>query len=233
MKKCQKKKEASGLLEDQIEYTKELLTIVKEDGRFTALPGIKEQIDYLEETMNDTEIELEYSKDQDAKVGHKTADTSFFGYKTHIAMTPERIITAATITSGEKHDGKELVNLIEKSEDNGIEIEAIIGDGAYSEKDNLDYCRENNIKNVSKLSKSVTHGIGKNKEDFEYNKDAGMYVCKAGHMSIRKAKQGSKNSNYGDANACGKLGITIQGATTLFLANMKRIIKLKEEKIKV
>ena len=305
--KMPKKKEASGLLEDQIEYTKELLKLVKDDGRFTTLPGIKEQIDYLEETMNDTEIELEYSKDQDAKVGHKTADTSFFGYKTHLAMTPERIITAATITSGEKHDGKELTNLIEKSEYNGIEVEAIIGDGAYSEKDNLDYCSENNIKNVSKLSKSVTHGNGKNKEDFEYNKDAGMYVCKAGHMSIKKTKSGSKNKNqqvesyffdvekckhcsfkdgcykegaktktynvkikddthikhmdymeteefknlykerykieaknaelknnynYGNANACGKIGITIQGATTLFLTNMKRIIKLLEEKNK-
>lgn len=174
--KMPKKKETSGLLEDQIEYTKELLKLLKEDGRFTVLPGIKEQIDYLEETMNDTEIELEYSKDQDAKVGHKTADTSFFGYKTHLAMTPERIITAATITTGEKHDGKELISLIEKSENNGIEVEAIIGNGAYSEKDNLDYCRGNNIKNVSKLSKSVTHGNGKNKDDFEYNKDAGMYV---------------------------------------------------------
>ena len=307
--KMPKKKESSGLLEDQIEYTKELLNIIKEDGRFTALPGIKEQIDYLEETMNDTEIELEYSKDQDAKVGHKTADTSFFGYKTHIAMTPERVITAATITTGEKHDGKELINLIEKSENHGIEVEAVIGDGAYSEKDNLEYCEKNNIKNVSKLSKSVTHGNGKNKDNFEYNKDAGMYVCKAGHIAIRKRKQGSnkgevdtrveayffdvekckhcpfkegcykegakfktytvkikndthikhmdymetdefkelykerykieaknaelkKNYDYGNANACGKLGITIQGATTLFLTNMKRIIKLNEEKNK-
>ena len=305
--KMPKKKEATGLLEDQIEYTKELLKIVKDDGRFTTLPGIKEQIDYLEETMNDTEIEIEYSKDQDAKVGHKTADTSFFGYKTHIAMTPERIITAATITTGEKHDGKELINLIEKSENAGIEVEAIIGDGAYSEKYNLDYCSENNIKNVSKLSKSVTHGNGKNKDDFEYNKDAGMYVCKAGHMAIIKRKTGKKNKNeqvesyffdvekckhcpfkdgcykegaktktfnvkikddthiaqmdymkteefktlykerykieaknaelknsynYGNANACGKPGITIQGATTLFLTNMKRIIKLNEEKNK-
>ena len=31
-------------------------------------------------------------------------------------------------------------------------------------------------------------------------------------------------------SACEKIGITIQGATTLFLANMKRIIKLNEEK---
>ncbi len=305
--KMPKKKEATGLLEDQIEYTKELLKLIKDDGRFTALPGIKEQIDYLEETMNDTEIELEYSKDQDAKIGHKTADTSFFGYKTHIAMTPERIITAATVTTGEKHDGKQLSNLIEKSTYNGIEVEAIIGDGAYSEKENLDYCSENEIKNVSKLSKTVTHGNGKNKDDFEFNKDAGMYVCKAGHMAITKRKTGSKdkneqvesyffdvekckhcpfkngcykegakaktfnvkikdnthiaqmdymkteefknlykerykieaknaelknNYNYGNANACGKLGITIQGATTIFLANMKRIIKLNEEKNK-
>ena len=193
--KMPKKRETTGLLEDQIEYIKELLNVIKEDGRFTALPGIKEQIDYLEEAMNDTEIELEYSKDQDAKVGHKTADTSFFGYKTHIAMTPERIITAATITSGEKHDGKELNDLIEKSQNNGIEVEVVIGDGAYSEKENLDYCSENNIKNVSKLSKSVTHGNGKNKQDFLYNKDAGMYVCKAGHMAINKRKTGSKKNN--------------------------------------
>ena len=307
--KMPKKKESTGLLEDQIDYTKELLKIIKDDGRFTALPGLKDQIDYLEETMNDTEIELEYSKDQDAKIGHKTADTSFFGYKTHIAMTPERIITAATITTGEKHDGKELINLVEKSKNNGIEVEAIIGDGAYSEKENLDYCSENKIKNVSKLSKFVTHGNSKRNDNFEYNKDAGMYVCKAGHMAIKKAhqkgnehnnytevdnyffdvekckhcpfkkgcyKEGAKtksynvtikkdihlnhmdymkteefktlykerykiesknaelknNYNYGNANACGKLGITIQGATTLFLANMKRIIKLNKEKNK-
>ena len=195
--KMPKKRESSGLLEDQIEYTKELLEVLRADGRFEKIPGIKEQIDYLNETMEDTEVELEYSKDQDAKVGHKTADTSFFGYKSHIAMTPERIITAAKITSGEKHDGKQLQDLIKKTQKNGIEVEAVIGDGAYSEKENLDYCEEKGIKNVSKLSKSVTHGNGKNKEDFEFNKDAGMYVCKAGHMAIKKMKQGSKSDSNG------------------------------------
>lgn len=305
--KMPKKRESTGLLEDQIQYSKELIKVIKDDGRFEKLPNIKEQLDYLEETINDTEIEIEYSKDQDAKVGHKTADTSFFGYKTHIAMTPERIITASVITSGEKHDGKQLQTLIEKSQKNGIEVEAIIGDGAYSESDNLEYCNKNDIKNVSKLSSSVTHGNGKNKDDFEYNKDARMYVCKAGHMAVKKAKQGSKENNtqvecyyfdvekckhcpfrdgcykegaksktfsvkiksdthtaqmdymetdefkelysnrymieaknselknnygYDEANACGKLGMTIQGATTLFLVNMKRIIKLNTEKNK-
>lgn len=94
--KMPKKREASGLLEDQIEYIKELLEVVKKDGRFTKLPGIKEQIDYLED---------------------KNAE----------------------------------------------------------------------LKN---------------------------------------------NDNYGNASTCGKLGIIIQGATTLFLTNMKRIIKLNKERNK-
>ena len=78
--KMSKKRESSSLLEDQIEYTKELLKVVKEDKRFPNLPAIKEQINLLEETIMDTEYEIEYSKDQDARIGHKTADTSFFGY---------------------------------------------------------------------------------------------------------------------------------------------------------
>lgn len=107
-----------------------------------------------------------------------------------------------------KKDGKELTNLIKKSQNNGIKVEAIIGDKAYSEKYNLEYCEENKIKNISKLSSNVTHGNGKNKENFEINKDAGMYVCKAGHVAIRKAKQGKKDNNqqvecyYFDVEKC-------------------------------
>ena len=95
------------------------------------------------------------SKDQDARIGHKTADTAFFGYKTHIAMTPERIITAAVVTSGEKVDGKQTQELIEKMNDNGVPVEAVVGDGAYSEKEVIEYTNSNNIKLVSKLSKTV------------------------------------------------------------------------------
>ena len=154
------------------------------------------------------------------------------------------------------------------------------------------------------------HGNKPNNNHFEYNKDAGMYVCEAGHMAIKKThsiikdkrynsqsevesyffdvekckycphkkgcyKEGAKsktynvtikndvhvkhmdymktdefqelyserykieaknselksNFGYDTANACGKNGITIQGASALFLANIKRIIKLKEEKL--
>ncbi|MBZ9609973.1 transposase, partial [Clostridium estertheticum] len=33
----------------------------------------------------------------------------------------------------------------------------------------------------------------KKEDEFEFNKDAGLFVCPAGHMAIKKAKQGKKN----------------------------------------
>ena len=312
--KMPEKRENTGIIEDMNKYVDELLEVVKKEERLMEHGGIREQIDYLEETNEDIkeaiktikkEIPSEYSKDKEARTGHKTADTSFFGYKNHIAMTTERIITSATMTSGERNDGQEMQGLIEKTEATGLEIEAVIGDGAYSSKEDLEYCERKGIKVASKINKMILEGHGK-KEEYTYNKDADMYVCKAGHMAIRKAKdvcgkqnrdviryyfdvekckvcplregcykEGSKKKsitvtikkeihnkqkeymeteefkelykerykieaknneikNIGDmktAIGCGKLGITIQGASTLFLTNIKRIRKLREEKL--
>ena len=115
-------------------------------------PKVKEQLNLLKETIEDDIEHLQIFKDQDAKVGHKSADSSFFGYKTHIALSEERIITAAIVTTGEKNDGKQLQTLIEKSKNAGMEIETVIGDAAYSEKENIQYTKKNEIKLVAKLN---------------------------------------------------------------------------------
>lgn len=147
----------------------------------------------LKEVVEDYTEQLTYSTDPDARVGHKTADSSFFGYKTHIAINDERLITAAIVTTGEKSDGKYLQELIEKSQETGMEIETVIRDTAYSEKDNILYAKENELQLVSKLHPQITQGSRVKEDEFEFNKDAGMYVCKAGHLAIRKARTGKKN----------------------------------------
>jgi hypothetical protein len=43
------------------------------------------------------------------------------------------------------------------------------------------------------LNPSITQGFRKDQDKFDYNKDADMFVCPAGHMAIRKARQGKKN----------------------------------------
>ncbi len=64
---------------------------------------------------------------------------------------------------------------------------------------------------ISKLNPSVTQGFRKKENEFEFNKDAGMYVCKEGHMAIRKARQGKKgvatnqvDTYYFDIEKCEK-----------------------------
>ena len=148
----------------------------------------------LKEVLSDIEDHYVTSGDEDARVGHKSEDDAFFGYRTHIAMSDERIITAATVTSGEKGDGPQLEELVEQSRSNGMVVETVVGDTAYSGKDNiiLSNDEENGFELVARLNPTISNGTRKEEDQFDYNKDAGMFVCPAGHMVIRKARQGKK-----------------------------------------
>ena len=180
-------------LEHELAYTQSLLDKVSEDKILIHIPKIQERLNLLKETLEDIQDHYTTSKDKDARVGHKTRDDHFFGYKSHIAMTPERIITAATVTSGERGDGPQLPELVEKSRQNGIEVDTVIGDTAYSGDSNLKQAQEEGYRIVAKVNPAISQGFRSESEQWEYNKDAGMYICPAGHMAIRKAKQGKKN----------------------------------------
>ncbi|MGG4550600.1 IS1182 family transposase [Rossellomorea marisflavi] len=194
MKEKFPEKPTSDDLEAELEYSQRLVEVIEKEPTLVALPSLKEPLNLLKETMEDDRLELRASEDPDARVGHKSADSSFFGYKTHLAMSQERIITAATVTTGEQTDGKQLQTLVEKSQKAGMEVDEIIGDAAYSGKENIAYATKHDITLVSKLNPSVSKGFRKKEDEFEYNKDAGMFVCPAGHMAIRKARQGKKDA---------------------------------------
>ena len=180
-------------LEKELAYCKELETRIENEPSISSIPAVKEKLNLLKETVEDTQENLTLSKDTDAKIGHKSAESSFFGYKTHLAMTEERIITAAVVTSGEKGDGPELPELLKMSQENGVDIDTIIGDAAYSGKENLRITSEQNIKVVARLNPSITQGFRKDEDKFDYNKDADSFVCPQGHLAIRKARGGTKD----------------------------------------
>lgn len=181
-------------LEHELEYVDRLLGHLSSDPLISEIPAVKEKMNLLSETVDDIRDHYNTSKDRDARVGHKSTEDAFFGYKTHIAMSPERVIVAATVTSGEKGDGPELDNLVKKSRANGIDVDVVVGDAAYSGKENIQMAAEENIELVAKLNPSISLGCRKEENKFEYNKDAGMFVCPAGHMAVRKARQGKKNT---------------------------------------
>jgi hypothetical protein len=188
-------KNDSNDLEKEIMYSKELEALLEASPTISGVPSVKEKLNLLKESIDDIEQQKQgvVSKDMDAKIGHKSADSSFFGFKTHLAMTEERIITGAVVTSGEKGDGPILPELIAQSQNNGIAVDIVIGDAAYSGKKNLELAKEKNIQIVAKLNPAISQGTRKKEDEFDYNKDADMVICPVGHIAVRKAVQGKKN----------------------------------------
>ena len=188
-------------LKDELTNCEELMDFTSSDPILANNPALKESINYLAEAIDDVRSHNPISYDKEARTGHKSAETSFLGYKTHIAMTPERIITAATVTTGEKSDGKELPSLLTKTEKNGVEVDTIIGDAAYSGKENLEMANERDIVVVAKLNPVITQGHKPKTSAlaamFSYNKDADRYVCPMGILSAKGSeREYNDNKNH-------------------------------------
>jgi transposase len=167
------------------DFCHSLILFLEENG-IAQIPAVGNKVNLLKEGLEDMEYKRIISRDKDAKYGSKGPGKGFFGYKAHIGMTPESIVVAATVTSGEVGDGEYLIPLVDQAKQNGIEVDCAIADTAYSSKENLDALK-GNVKVVAPINPQVTQGRRSDKETgFHYNKDADMYVCPAGELSMRK-----------------------------------------------
>jgi transposase len=172
-------------LDDEIKYIEELIDVLKEDitdEDHKKLKNRYNQVKELVEKINHEDIQS--MTDENAKIGYKSESDKFFGYKNHLAVTEERIITGVEVTDGAASDGKQLGILIEKTKQCGLEVKEVIGDKAYSGKDNLEYSDDIDI--ISKLHPIISNGNRQNDDGFYFNKDADMMVCKTGHLAIKK-----------------------------------------------
>ena len=185
LKGCLPEKYEGTDLEKEMDYLSGLLSYLKEQ-KVSFLPVVSEKMNLLAEMMEDVADHYTISADSDARTGHKTADSEFFGYKGHLAVTPERLVVAATMTSGEKGDGPELPELIRKTKANIPDLEEVIGDAAYSGQDNLENAKKEKVNLIAKLNPVVANSINIERDGFIYNKDAGMMICPSGHMAKRK-----------------------------------------------
>lgn len=178
-------------LEEESEYMENLLKFAR---LHPDKPGsVAKEIASAEALLKESRFkEIHSIHDPEARVGYKGADAPFHGYKTHIAMTDERMISAIEVTTGEVSDGKYLGSLIEKTEGRGMEIDELLADAAYSGKDNLELLESKSIAAYAPLNPAVSNGSRKENTGFEYNKDADMMRCPAGRLSFKKARQGKK-----------------------------------------
>jgi len=130
-------------LTEEIEYTYRLLESVGAQIQQSENKKLVELYERIKELLDTDRIrEIRSKNDEDARFGHKTATTTFFGYKNHLAMTEERIITGIEVTYGGEPDGKQLPTLLEKTINNGVQVKEAIGDMAYVSEDNLETCEK-------------------------------------------------------------------------------------------
>lgn len=183
-------------IEEEIAYTKELLRALEEGIASCGNQKIQRISKKMKELLENEQIrDIRSKDDKDARFGHKTATSTFYGYKNHLAMTQERMIAGISVTHGGAPDGQELPGLIEKAQEKGIKVTEVIGDMAYVSDDNLKACGKE-IMLIARTNTAVAAAAnGKPDEGFCFNKDAGILQCPAGEPAMRAEKRTAQNGN--------------------------------------
>jgi len=191
------KPDETAELSEEIEYTCRLLDSVGTEILQSEKSALIKLYRHIKELLDTDRIrEIRSKTDEDARYGHKTANSVFFGYKNHLAMTEDRIITGIEVTHGGEADCNQLPSLLEKTIHNGVKVKEAIGDMAYVSEDNLDTCEENGVTLFARTNSAVAAvAAAELEEGFSFNKDAGLLQCSAGELAIRVDKKAGKNGN--------------------------------------
>lgn len=182
------------------------------------LPAVKEKCNVLKEAVEDTQEHLNYSTDTDARVGHKAADGSFYGYKTHLSISDERIITAAVVTTGKKSDSHPGAS-------------ARMAYFFYVKKCKVRPLREGCFKAGAKAK---TYSVSFKSEEhldqqaFQETEEFKRLARERYKIEVKNSELKNKHE-YDQALNESSFGMQIQGATTIFAVNLKRILKLLNE----
>jgi len=205
-------------VEEMLKASREIIELVRCHETAMNIPAVKNHLELLEEAIDEAETRGFCSKDKDAHGGHKSVNKPFFGTKEHLAIDSETgLITAAVVTSGEKTDDKYVRDLVEQSRENGMDVNEVIADKAYSTTENLELADQEvldengnpvlnedgtvkkNFTLYSQIHKNISNVLNDKNDGFTFNKDAGMMTCPAGHLATGKffhPKYKQRNAHY-------------------------------------
>lgn len=176
---------------EAVEFATALIESLKATfPQYEAVPAVSHIVNRMEEEINEFK-EHGYTSyvDKDARVGYKSNNYSFFGYKSHLlADVDSGIVIGQSVTPGNESDtlaGEALVKTICESDE--VDMEYLMGDSAYSSAAMLDIAAEHEFELVATPNatlgtcKAFDHG-------FKYTKDADAVICPAGNLSVSKKK---------------------------------------------
>jgi len=183
-------------------YLEESISKVEENIDLENNSKTKDVVDNAKEILADPKFIKQKGVrsiiDRDARVGHKSKTSNFFGYKTeYMITTNERIITAVNVDNGAYVDGTKFDELLELTKKSGITINEVYGDKAYFRKPILDKIKEVGARPYIPVSE-MAYRI--NEELYSYNKDSDEWFCAQGNKTekkvYKKRKSGKETYRY-------------------------------------
>lgn len=153
----------------------------------------------------------------------------FYGYKTHLSLNAGNgLITSVVATPGNRSDGKQLPQLVEKDEAVGVEVEVYAGDKGYDDGENHELLRVKGKKSALCLNRYRTEKKDRNKGLWVAMKESEEY--KEGQRERYKIEQknGEAKRRHG-LGRCRYLGLAkyaVQSLLTAMVLNLKRMVRL-------
>jgi IS5 family transposase len=179
-------------------------------------------------------------RDEDARWGTKgrkrvkTADgktvlvnKAFYGYKAHLSVNAEsEIITSVLVTPGNKTDGQQFRELVQKDEQAGIEARVYAGDKGYDDGDNHEmlFCRGKSSALCLNRYRTEKYPEGlwaelKASEDYQ----AGQ---RERYKIEQKNAEAKRRHGLGRCRYLGLARYAVQGLMTAIVINLKRMVLL-------
>jgi hypothetical protein len=161
------------------EYTKSLMDAAEKEIYGKPAPKTQRMIGLGRQVLGDPRFIAQKGirslVDTDARVGYKSKEDSFFGYKAEFAMIPEeRLITAVEVHDGAYVDGDGYNELYDRTKECGVNPKEAYGDKAYFRKPILDKLQEETVEAIIPVSETV-YRLGESW--FSYNKDSDQWFC--------------------------------------------------------
>lgn len=177
------------------DYLEDLIEQVSNETSEKVVEAVKEAQEILESDLFVEQKGIRSLVDKDARVGYKSKNHSFYGYKAELCQTTDgSLITSINVEPGSYVDGSQFKDLLDSTLLSGLVVKGVYGDKAYFRADILKLIKKKKASVYIPVSASA-YKI--NEDLYSYNKDSNQWFCVMGNetitaKSITRKRKGKK-----------------------------------------
>jgi len=122
--------------------------------------------------------------DDEMRHGRKTSSKLSDGYKAEIITGGEKgsVVVGIEVDGANIADGEHMSDLIEQSRRNGVDIDKLYGDCAYSDFEEIEKRKEEGTDFCIRVPEATNPSGGFSKEEFKIDLEKGTVECPNGHI---------------------------------------------------